>query len=620
MRIESLSIRTATILIFVMIGAVAIILSWLAGSYFRQSALDAQMNSLSRVIEVAAQEMLREMRSHTFDLGMKLGNSAELADAYAMGDRPERQARIVAVLDDPFVNGFASFANINLEKIRVYDPDLNFVAESGRGITGLETRLIGHLADAALARSGVDRLKAVHALWISPHGPLHSTLVPVGGLRLLGYLEVVISPAFNLSDIGHITRTPVSIFSAQGEPVIDDGHQEMAGLLPIEYIMLASDGQPAFSIVGYENVARLNAEMEKTQWVTISGFLLLSIGTLLFALWLFNRFLFVPFRQMVADMKRMAAGELELTVNKRGLRDFALLAEAFDSMAHQVRRRTDDLERLLDMDESAILCFGDDRELVYSNMGAARLFGYARDELTGLDLSELFSEDVAALMARVDRSEGAGKHKLRTQLHCMGKEGTLLPVAAIVSPLSVRAGHGYAIVLNPMGAAPGLRVAVGEPTTHGDNPRIEAVEQSLNGLLETAGIRPGLVPGTNQSERFGVTGPCADNAKAMLCSQAVGVMHAALACWEHDLGKSKVDLAEQSRIWPVYIDKSTPTTRTLDKYLRIETCPRNPRSQRVIDTAEFVLRQTRDHQTSTRRRLEQALNEFRLTLAGIKPV
>lgn len=616
MRIESLSIRTATILTFAMIGIVAIVLSLLAGSYFRQSALDAQMHSLSRVIEVAAQQMLRDAQSHSFDLGMKLGNSAALARAMTDDASPERVARIVALLDDPFVNGFPSFADINLEKIRVYAPDLDLIAESGRGLAGLDRRLADPLVAAARLRDGAERFKALHMLWISAAGPLHSTLVPIGGMRLLGYLEVITNPVFNLPDIGNITRTPISIFSMDGTPIIDNGQERMAGHLPIEYIMLASDGQPAFRIVGYEDVARLNAEMEKTQWVTISGFLLLSIGTLMFALWLFSRFLFVPFRQMVADMKRMAAGEPTTTVNMRGLRDFTVLAETFDAMARQVRLRTGDLERLLDMDDSAILCFGADRELVYSNLAASRLLGYSREEITDLELRELFTEDVAALMNGVGGSEGPQRDKLHSRLHCIGKHGAPLPVDASVSSLSVQGGSGFAIVLTPAREDAAAPTAADAPAAQEYRQRIEAVEQSINGLLEIASTRPGLMSAATRLERLGGGG--AENAKAALCAQSVGVMHAALACWEHDLGKSKLELAEASRIWPVYIDKSTPTTRTLDKYLHIDTCPRNPRTQRVIDTAEFVLRRTRDHQTAARKRLQQALEDFRLTLSGIK--
>ncbi len=78
MKIESLSIRSSTIAIISMIGIIAIVLSMFAGNYFKQAALDAQINSLSRVIQVASQEMLKQVRSRTFDLGMKLGHSSEL--------------------------------------------------------------------------------------------------------------------------------------------------------------------------------------------------------------------------------------------------------------------------------------------------------------------------------------------------------------------------------------------------------------------------------------------------------------------------------------------------------------------------------------------------------------
>ncbi|HEY9050314.1 MAG TPA: hypothetical protein VIQ03_02140, partial [Gammaproteobacteria bacterium] len=81
-------------------------------------------------------------------------------------------------------------------------------------------------------------------------------------------------------------------------------------------------------------------------------------------------------------------------------------------------------------------------------------------------------------------------------------------------------------------------------------------------------------------------------------------------------GKSKLDLAEESRIWPVYIDKSTPTTRTLDKYLHIDSCPKNPRCQRVIDTAEFVLKRLGDRQTPYQQKLVESLESLRQALAG----
>ncbi|WP_177342231.1 hypothetical protein, partial [Klebsiella variicola] len=51
----------------------------------------------------------------------------------------------------------------------------------------------------------------------------------------------------------------------------------------------------------------------------------------------------------------------------------------------------------------------------------------------------------------------------------------------------------------------------------------------------------------------------------------VEAMTSALNYWERVSGQSKFTFAEQSGLWRVYLDRSTLQTRTLDKYLRIET-------------------------------------------------
>lgn len=618
MRIEALSIRGATVIIFVMIGLVASILSLFAGSYFRQAALDAQVGSLSRVIEVASQEMLKSVRGHTFDLGMHLAHSDEMIQSLRNANLPDGRDHLVRLLDDPFINGFVGIANINLEKIRVYDLNLKFVAESAKGITGLDRKLTPHLAQAVAQRSGVERLKAVDALWTSPNGPLHSTLVPIGGLRLIGYLEIVINPAFNLPDIGAITQTPIRIFSPAGHPILASDHSRTDNHLPVEYILPASDGTPAFKIVGYEDVGKLNAAMEKTRAVTIGGFLLLIFGTLLFALWLFNRFLFVPVKRMVQDMKQMTAGKLNLTVDKTGLRDFSILAETFNVMAQQVRRRTSDLERLLDLDDSAILCFGNDQEAVYFNRGAASQFGYAPNEIGDLDLGDLFGEDIASLMRDAGLTATPGG-KMQAHLTCIRKDGTRFEQDAMIRSLDVQGGKGVAIALYSIPRADDYLSTETVVTSFQRNEqRMNAVEQSLNSLLEIARTAPGFIPAASGIDLADSEGEESGAERPAIREQAVNIMLCALACWEHDLDKSKLDLAEESGIWPVYIDKSTPTTRTLDKYLNIETCPKNPRTQRVIDTAEFVLKQLGRRSSGERKKLQQALNDFRFLISGIK--
>jgi HAMP domain-containing protein len=618
MRIESLSIRAVTVTIFSMIGAVAIVLSILAGEYFKKSAFDAQMNSLSRVIEVASQEMLKEVRNHTFDLGMKMGHNRELIHVIRNIDQKKNKHRLIEILDDPFINGFVGVSDINLEKIRVYGLDLVLMGESRQGINGLEKILDEYLIKNIGRRQGVERLKAMDALWNSSNGPLYSTLVPVGGLRLIGYLEIIVNPVFNLPNIGKITKTPISVYSAAGSPVIiEEDTIENKNFLPIKFILNTSSGQPAFRIVGYEDVDKLNQEMGRTQFVTISGFLLLSLGTLIFALLLFSRFLFIPLRSMIKDMDRMAKGRLDLTINKKGLREFYLLAETFNSMANQVRKRTNDLERLLDLDDSAILCFGNDSEAVYFNRCASSFFNYTGDEIDDLDMADLFVEDIQKLMFELNVND-ASKSKLNTQLTCTPKDGKKFRCEAIISSVNVQDEGGYAIVLSPVSENTDNVITENTVSSIGQSgQRIDVIEESLNSLLEMARNNPGLLSSLTNLAESGVQNQEGTNNKARIREQVVSVMLSALACWEHDLSKNKLDLAEESRIWPVYIDKSTPTTRTLDKYLQLDSCPKNPRCQRVIDTAEFVLKQLGDQQTQYKQKLISSLEVLRLIISGV---
>jgi two-component system sensor histidine kinase ChiS len=148
---------------------------------------------------------------------------------------------------------------------------------------------------------------------------------------------------------------------------------------------------------------------------------------------------------------------------------------------------------------------------------------------------------------------------------------------------------------------------------------LNAVEQTLSSLLAFAKENPGVMSGLGHLGLAGVNDTEAETQKSLLREHVVKVMNMALSCWEHDLCKTKLELAEESKIWPVYIDKSTPTTRTLDKYLNIDSCPKNPRSQRAVDTAEFVLRNM--HMKSPGKKckeLNEALESFRLLIAGIK--
>jgi diguanylate cyclase (GGDEF)-like protein len=238
--------------------------------------------------------------------------------------------------------------------MRLYDPDLKLIAQSNVGIQGLASQLPPLLLDQASGRSGVERLKALGGIWISPAGPLYSVLVPVGGLKLAGYLELVVSPTFNLAAVAAMTRMPLTLYSASGKMLYqsDDVAAGRSGrTLAVEYPLRAGGGEAAYRLVGLDDVTQLNADMVRSGIIGVLAFVVLIGASVLVALWFFNRFLFQPMRNMQSEMERSAQGDLSATVGqKNALKEFHALAAAFNTMARKVESNIHELQRLSSVD------------------------------------------------------------------------------------------------------------------------------------------------------------------------------------------------------------------------------------------------------------------------------
>ena len=70
----------------------------------------------------------------------------------------------------------------------------------------------------------------------------------------------------------------------------------------------------------------------------------------------------------------------------------------------------------------------------------------------------------------------------------------------------------------------------------------------------------------------------------------VQALNHALGIWEAIKADDKIAFAQTSGLWRVTNDNGTLKTRTLDKYLRMETLPQNPRYKTVGKTLEYVAR------------------------------
>ena len=89
----------------------------------------------------------------------------------------------------------------------------------------------------------------------------------------------------------------------------------------------------------------------------------------------------------------------------------------------------------------------------------------------------------------------------------------------------------------------------------------------------------------------------------------VQVMIQALQYWQQCTFRSKIELATDSAIWTVNLDNSSPQTRTMDKYLHIDSIPKRPKVEDVVRTAHYVLFHGKQN-TEIRQSLQTDLNDL----------
>ncbi len=347
---KRLSISAATTVAVFVIGGLFVLFSWSAGAYFREAALHSQTKSLSRIIEVASNQVLHDIQQHALNIHSIISNAESFTSAFLQFQQKRDDEALLSALDDPLLNGYVGMTEIDLVQLRIYDLDLNFLLESRAGTQGLPEHLPEFILTRALKREGVDRLKATGGLWVSDHGPLYSMLHPIGGLQIQGYLELIFDPRLSLQKVSKISGMPLHLSSPGHPATMPETSRQQNEKLAIEYLLIGDDNLPAYHLIGIEDVHQLYQDMRNNQLITTAFFITITFIILLLLLLALNRGVFQPLKRILKGIERYREGELDTRITPSGLRDLFTLGETFNSMIEQIRYDMNELERHSNMD------------------------------------------------------------------------------------------------------------------------------------------------------------------------------------------------------------------------------------------------------------------------------
>jgi two-component system sensor histidine kinase ChiS len=216
---------------------------------------------------------------------------------------------------------------------------------------------------------------------------------------------------------------------------------------------------------------------------------------------------------------------------------------------------------LLDSLNVGLWCVEESGDLFYANRFAEDWLGSQANNRT--NVKSLLPENSFETLLENCRAEGSAR------LEDVQLKGESINLHAF--EMDHEMGGGLNIILFPPNGA---------NWPHTQDPKI--LRQALDMLdvpsSPTISSRPPQLPADDL-----------DDLRTSYRENTVAVMSKALDIWQKCSKKSKFDLAEQSGIWRVHLDRSSLQTRTLDKYFSINTLPQNPRWRDVLATADYVL-------------------------------
>ncbi len=348
MWLERISIRFIIIAMLGGLGVVVMALSLFSTQKFRDASLEFQEQTLDRLIASAAQSELRALEKKAAEMGefsLKDRSVAKLVKK-AAGNDAEAKQQLQEHLKVQFNQRYITTGIVDVLILRLYDTKLNLMAQAVRNLPNPPENMHAALRETAISRKGANRMKRLGAIWVLNDRPLYSSLIPVGGLRLSGYLEVVANPIHELKDLYQTFNMPVRINSLKGTNLHQsEGWPEKPDKRwhTVTVPFPDSAGNPALQIQAVEDLTHLNGEISAIQWQILLAFAI-SVGIgILASLWILRKALFLPIRETVQTMERIANGDLTVQPKVQGLKELSAITRALNALVESIRSSVFDM-------------------------------------------------------------------------------------------------------------------------------------------------------------------------------------------------------------------------------------------------------------------------------------
>lgn len=341
------SMRSSLLITIVVMGFMTIGFALLTGEIYLQQTLDNRSDTFTQVVELEVHNLWDELREETNSLGL----SVQSSPAFRKALEEKKTGKMATVLNQHFHRAFVTLGILNLKKIIVYDKQLNKVAQSSEG-DEINSDVCAGIIQKARLRSGADRFKTLHHVCNYKKELRLVTLVPVGGLRLSGYLAVVVDPLNNLTKSEQGLGIPVMIKNASGELLFQSeswpAEKNLKNIMQVHYANRAGNPEPSAHFYFATDVSKLNLQLLKTRIGLISLVVIATLMAIIVALVLFRQTIIQPLDSIRTYLHNIRSDKkhLDKDLMVTGSKELVDLANELNSISSELSRLYNEFEEM----------------------------------------------------------------------------------------------------------------------------------------------------------------------------------------------------------------------------------------------------------------------------------
>lgn len=363
------SMRTSIVFTILTMGCLAVILAIVTGDIYRQLTLENQSKGFANIVDLEISEQIKNVREKTTRLALSI--QANKSFRQAMEEKKSEQLQ--KVLEDQFYRHYVVTGEIDIEQFVVFDGDFQFVTRSVAESSLLDANILQCYAL-------IEELKTLTPqLRLQPFskkclvdGKLYlSTVVPVAGVKLKGYLQAIVDPLLEIKNIEHHFGMPLIIKYANHQEAYRSkswpNHIDPNTTVIVEHSLKDSEEKDYLSINLAFDVTELHQKLGQTNGFILLGAALVTLLTILLVIRWLQTAALLPLERLTNQLALIREDNEHLgnKVEVGGNKEISQLAIGFNAFTSELHEAYQKLETLAFTDTLTSL---PNRELFYDRL------------------------------------------------------------------------------------------------------------------------------------------------------------------------------------------------------------------------------------------------------------